>query len=85
MLSEVLLWGGFSLFVLTMLILDLGVFHRTAHVVKIKEALLWSALWIALALAFNAGIYFWQGPVKALEFLTGYLIEEALTIYLFLW
>jgi len=80
MLSEVLLWGGFSLFVLTMLILDLGVFHRTAHVVKIKEALLWSALWIALALAFNAGIYFWQGPVKALEFLTGYLIEEALSV-----
>jgi tellurite resistance protein TerC len=80
MSSEVLLWSGFSLFVLTILILDLGVFHRTAHIVKIKEALLWSAVWIALALLFNAGIYFWRGPVKALEFLTGYLIEEALSV-----
>jgi tellurite resistance protein TerC len=80
MSSEVFWWAGFSIFVLSMLILDLGVIHRTAHVVKMKEALLWCAVWISLALMFNVLIYFWQGPVKALEFLTGYLIEEALSV-----
>jgi tellurite resistance protein TerC len=63
-----------------MLILDLGVFHRKAHVVKIREALLWSAIWIALALIFNLGIYFWRGEEAALEFLTGYLIEKSLSV-----
>ncbi len=63
-----------------MLVLDLGVFHRKAHVVKIKEALGWTALWITLALFFNLGIYFWRGSETALEFLTGYLIEKALSV-----
>jgi tellurite resistance protein TerC len=63
-----------------MLALDLGVFHRKAHVIKIKEALLWSGFWIALALLFNLGIYFWRGPETALEFLTGYLIEKSLSV-----
>jgi tellurite resistance protein TerC len=80
MSSETLLWVGFAIFVVVMMALDLGVFHRKAHVVKIKEALAWCAVWISLALLFNVGIYFWKGPTKALEFLTGYLIEEALSI-----
>ncbi len=78
--NELLLWIGFNIFVLAMLALDLGVFHRKAHEVKIKEALLWSAVWIALALAFNVGVYFWRGPDTALEFLTGYLLEKALSV-----
>ncbi len=80
MSTQALLWIGFNIFVLAMLILDLGVFHRKAHVVKIKEALLWSAVWIALALMFNLGIYFWRGEEVALEFLTGYLIEKSLSV-----
>jgi len=74
------LWIGFTVFVLAMLALDLGVFHRKAHEVKTREALLWSILWIGLALVFNAGIYFWFGPERALEFFTGYLIEKALSV-----
>jgi tellurite resistance protein TerC len=73
-------WVGFNLFVLAMLALDLGVFHRKSHEVKIKEALIWSAVWITLALCLNIGIYFLMGKVKALEFLTGYLIEKSLSI-----
>lgn len=79
-MNEYVMWIGFNVFVLAMLALDLGVFHRKAHEVKIKEALLWSAVWIALALAFNVGVYFWRGPETALEFLTGYLLEKALSV-----
>ncbi|MDF2441009.1 MAG: tellurite resistance protein TerC [Abditibacteriota bacterium] len=74
------LWIGFNLFVLAMLALDLGVFHRKAHEVTIKEALVWSAVWIALALGFNAIIWQWRGPEVAMQFLTGYLIEKALSV-----
>lgn len=74
------LWFAFSLFVVLMLVLDLGVFHRRAHAIRMKEALTWSFVWIGLALAFNAGIYFWFGEQKALEFLTGYLIEKTLSV-----
>lgn len=77
---QVLLWGGFGLFVLLMLALDLGVFHRQAHEVQVKEALRWSALWIGLALLFNIGIYVWYGTETALEFLTGYVLEESLSV-----
>ncbi|HSE83926.1 MAG TPA: TerC family protein [Thermodesulfobacteriota bacterium] len=80
MSNEIWFWVGFNAFVLVMLALDLGVFHRKAHTVKIKEALLWAALWISLALIFNVIVYFWKGPGKALEFLTGYLIEESLSV-----
>jgi tellurite resistance protein TerC len=75
-----LLWIGFTLFVLVMLALDLGVFHRKAHEVSIKEALAWSVTWIALALAFNVGLYFWRGGEIALQFFTGYLIEKSLSV-----
>ena len=80
MAHQVLLWGSFGTFVLVMLILDLGVFHRQARVVRVKEALRWSALWIALALLFNLGVYLWRGHDAALAFLTGYLIEESLSV-----
>jgi tellurite resistance protein TerC len=63
-----------------MLALDLGVFHRKSHEVKIKEALVWSVVWISLALIFNYGIYVSMGKEKALEFLTGYVIEKSLSI-----
>lgn len=75
-----LLWGGFTLLVLTLLALDLGVFHRKAHVVGAREALGWSAFWIALALLFNLAVARWFGPERGLEFLTGYLIEKALSV-----
>jgi tellurite resistance protein TerC len=78
--KQVLLWVAFNIFVFAMLALDLGFFHRKAHVIKIKEALLWSGAWIALALLFNLGIYFFRGSETALEFLTGYLIEKSLSV-----
>ena len=75
-----LLWTGFIIFVLAMLAIDLGVFHRKAHAVSLKEAGAWSAVWVALALLFNAGVYAWFGPERGLEFTTGYLIEKALAV-----
>jgi tellurite resistance protein TerC len=74
------LWVGFTLLVLVMLALDLGVFHRRAHAVRVREALLWTAVWITLSLLFNFGVYSWFGPERGLEFLTGYLIEKALSV-----
>lgn len=78
--QQIMLWIGFILFVFLMLALDLGVFHRKAHVIKIKEALLLSIFWISLAIMFNIGIYLWSGEQKALEFLTGYVMEKALSV-----
>ncbi|MBI4455585.1 MAG: TerC family protein [Acidobacteria bacterium] len=75
-----ILWIGFTLFVLAMLALDLGVFHRRAHEVRTREALLWTFVWVVLALLFNVGVYLWFGSERALEFLTGYLIEKALSV-----
>ncbi|HYF78103.1 MAG TPA: TerC family protein [Symbiobacteriaceae bacterium] len=80
MLGSPWLWVGFNALVLLMLALDLGVFHRKAHAVSIKEATIWSVVWISLALTFNAGIYFFMGKDPALEFLSGYLIEKALSV-----
>ena len=74
------LWVGFTAFILLMLALDLGVFHRKAHVVGFREALAWSGVWIGLALAFNAGVWHWIGAQRGLEFLTGYLIEKSLSV-----
>ena len=74
------LWIGFLVFVLLMLAVDLGVFHRKAHEISVKEALGWSVVWISLAALFNVGLYVWAGPEKALEFATGYLIEKALAV-----
>jgi tellurite resistance protein TerC len=90
MQESIWLWVGFNVFVLFMLALDLGVFHRKAHVVSIKEAITWSVVWISLSLLFNLGIYFfWHQLVPgstysnseaALAFLTGYLIEKSLSV-----
>jgi tellurite resistance protein TerC len=80
MTDQLWLWVVFNIFVLSMLALDLGVFHRHAHQVHLREALTWSAVWIVLALIFNAGVYFWLGDEPALAFLTGYLIEKSLSI-----
>ena len=74
------LWIAFNVFVLGMLALDLGVFHRKAHTVSIKEASTWSVIWIALAMVFNVGVYYAWGSEKALEFLTGYVIEKSLSV-----
>ena len=74
------LWIGFTAFVLLMLVIDLGVFHRDAHEVSFKEALGWSAVWVLLALLFSVAIYVGFGSARGLEFLTGYLIEKALAV-----
>jgi tellurite resistance protein TerC len=74
------MWAGFTLFVLAMLALDLGVFHREAHAVKVREAAIWSVVWVSLALAFNGWIASAFGAQRALEFLSGYLIEKALAV-----
>src|SRR3954468_500231 len=74
------LWFGFVAFVLGMLALDLGGFHKNDHGVRVKEALVWTGVWITLAMLFNAGIYFWFGSERALEFLSGYVIEKALSV-----
>jgi tellurite resistance protein TerC len=74
------MWGGFTAFVLAMLALDLGVFHRDAHTVNVREAATWSVVWISLALAFNGWIASAFGAQRAMEFLSGYLIEKALAV-----
>ncbi|MBI2757346.1 MAG: TerC family protein [Chloroflexi bacterium] len=84
------LWIGFNIFVLAMLALDLGVFHRKAHVISIKEATIWSVVWISMALLFNLGLYFFWDKISpasaysnseaALAFFTGYLIEKSLSV-----
>jgi TerC family integral membrane protein len=73
-------WAGFVGFVLAMLALDLGVFHRKAHEVRPKEAAIWTAVWVALAMVFAAGLTFFYGPHQGLTFLTGYVIEESLSV-----
>jgi tellurite resistance protein TerC len=74
------LWLGFIGFVLAMLALDLGVFHRKAHEISVREAAVWSAIWVSLAALFNIGVIYWFGPQRGLEFTTGYLIEKALAV-----
>ena len=76
----ILFWILFNVFVVVMLVLDLGVFHRNTHTVKYREALIWSAVWIALAAIFAVVIYFWHGRTPSLEFVTGYVIELSLSV-----
>ena len=80
MADSIWLWVGFNAAVLIMLALDLGVFHRKAHAVSLREAAAWSAVWVSLALTFNAGIWYFAGRQPALEFLTGYLVEKSLAV-----
>ena len=76
----ILFWILFNVFVVAMLVLDLGVFHRKSHTVKYREALIWSVVWIALAVIFAIVIYFWHGRTPSLEFVTGYVIELSLSV-----
>ncbi len=80
MATDITFWIYFILFILLMLAIDLGVFHRKAHSISFKESLIWTLIWMGLAMIFNGIIYYWQGPDKALEFLTGYLIELSLSV-----
>ncbi|MGH7541565.1 MAG: TerC family protein, partial [Gemmatimonadota bacterium] len=73
-------WVGFNLLVLVMLSIDLGLFNRKAHVVTVREAGIWSAVVIAVALIFNFGVYRVMGTQAGLEFLAGYVIEFALSV-----
>lgn len=73
-------WIGFIVFVIIMLMLDLGVFHKKDTEVKVKEAILWSIFWISLALIFNVGIYFLFGKAQALDFFTAYVLEKSLSV-----
>jgi len=75
-----LFWVLFNLFVLLMLGLDLGVFHRRPHKVNFREAMIWSLVWVALASAFAVVVYFWHGRSASLEFATGYVIELSLSV-----
>src|SRR5262245_6248764 len=78
--ANIWFWIGFIAFVLAMLALDLGVFHREAHEVRPKEAAIWTAVWVALALLFALGLGALRGRTAGLTFLTGYVIEEALSV-----
>jgi tellurite resistance protein TerC len=78
--TPIIFWIIFNAFVLIMLALDLGVFHRKSHEASVKEALIWTFVWIFLALIFNVIIYFWRGKQQALEYFTGYLVEKALSV-----
>jgi tellurite resistance protein TerC len=88
--ESIWLWIGFNVFVLGMLALDLGVFHRKSHVISVKEATIWTGVWVSLALVFNTGIYFYWNTLipgstysnseAALAFFTGYLIEKSLSV-----
>lgn len=75
-----LFWILFNVFVVAMLVLDLGVFHRRAHAIRFREAIGWSLAWISLAAFFAVLVYFWHGRVAALEFVTGYVIELSLSV-----
>ncbi|MCU0369251.1 MAG: TerC family protein, partial [Cyclobacteriaceae bacterium] len=80
MSESAILWLSFSVFVLGMLALDLGVFHRKSHAVSVKEALAWTAVWITISMLFNLFVYFYFGNEKALEFFTAYLVEKSLSV-----
>jgi len=80
MTDNLWLWIGFNAFVLVMLALDLGVFHRKAHVVSFKESIAWTVVWVTLALLFNLGVAHYMGDQKGLEFFTGYVIEKSLSV-----
>jgi len=73
------IWVAFNALIILMLIVDLRVFHRKAHDVRMSEALVWSGVWTLLAFVFNVGIYYWMGSTAAMQFLTGYLIERSLS------
>ena len=80
MATSIWFWVGFNAFVIAMLALDLGIFHRKAHTVRPKEAAIWTSVWVSLALLFCLGLYILEDGETALLFLTGYVIEESLSV-----
>lgn len=75
-----ILWAVFNVFIVAMLIVDLVVLHKEDEKVSIKEALVWTGVWIALALLFGIGVYYYMGSATALDYYTGYLIEKSLSV-----
>ena len=80
MSSQTIMWISFAVVMTIMFILDIGIFNRKSHEIRFREALTWTLVWVSLALIFNAGVYVYLGPTKALEFFTGYIIEESLSV-----
>ena len=78
--AQVSWWIGFHIFVLAMLALDLGVFHKKNHNISVKESLIWTGVWVSLALIFNYGVYYFIGEREAYEFLTAYVLEKSLSV-----
>lgn len=78
--TSLAVWVGFVIFILLVLLLDLGVFHKKSHTVGFKESIIWSGVWIALAMAFNVIILYWRGQEDFMLFLTGYVIEKSLSV-----
>ncbi|MBN1322915.1 MAG: TerC family protein [Methanotrichaceae archaeon] len=78
--EQATLWVSFNIFILILLGLDLGVFHKRSHVIGIRESIIWSIIWVLMAFAFNVLIYWWRGPEVAMEFAAGYLIERSLSV-----
>ena len=74
------LWVGFSVFILTMLSLDLGLLNRKAHTIKYREAWIWTVVWVTLALIFSSLVFLTQGTNRGIDFLTGYIIELSLSV-----
>jgi len=79
-MHTLLLWVGFNIFILFLLVVDLMVFNRKPHEISIRESLVWSGIWIFISLLFNIGVFLWYGHEAALQFLTGYLIEKSLSV-----
>lgn len=77
--NEWLLLAAFAAIILVLFALDLGVFHRKSHRITIREALIWSGIWLAVAFGFNILVYFWMGSEAAIEFMAGYLVERTLS------
>jgi tellurite resistance protein TerC len=78
--TSLAVWIGFVIFILIVLLLDLGVFHKKSHTVGFKESIIWSGVWIALAMVFNVIILYWRGTEDFYLFLTGYVIEKSLSV-----
>ena len=78
--ENIIFWIGFNVFVVVMLVLDLGVFHKEIRKVPVREAIIWTLIWITIAMLFDAVIFLNMGRTKALEFLTGYVIEYSLSV-----
>ncbi|HXH30819.1 MAG TPA: TerC family protein [Bacteriovoracaceae bacterium] len=78
--TSLVIWVSFIVFILVILALDLGIFHKKSHAVGFKESIIWSGVWIALSMAFNVVILYWRGQDDFMLFLTGYVIEKSLSV-----